>query len=123
MIYGVGTDIVEIERFQRGGEPLGGRFLERCFSERERNVVQGRPLEVMAGLFAAKEAVAKALGTGFVGFRPSALEIVHDAAGKPEVVLHGGAAEIARKAGVVRVDVSISHCKSYATAFAVASTE
>lgn len=119
-VFGIGTDIIEIDRFQKDGKPLGEKFMTRCYTEREREHLKGRHLENVAGYFAAKEAVAKALGTGFVGFRPSAIEIIHNKAGKPEVVLHSGAKKIAEEAGIIRVEVSISHCKSYATAFAVA---
>lgn len=119
-IFGVGTDIIEIDRFQKDGKPLGEKFMARCFSEKEREHLKDRHIENVAGYFAAKEAVAKALGTGFVGFRPSAIEISHNSAGKPGVTLYAGAAEAAEAAGVVRVEVSISHCKSFATAMAVA---
>ena len=119
-VIGIGTDIIEIERFQRNGKPLGERFMERCFTEQEREYLSGRHLENMAGLFAAKEAVAKALGTDFVGFRPSALEIMHNPQGKPEVILHGNAAVIAENEGITNILVSISHCKTFAVAMAIA---
>jgi len=119
-IFGIGTDIIEIDRFQRDGKPLGSRFMDRCFSPLEKAQLKGRHIENVAGYFAAKEAVAKALGTGFVGFRPSAIEISHDPAGKPEVKLADGAAKIAEAAGITKVEVSISHCKAYAMAMAIA---
>ena len=120
MIFGVGTDIIEIDRFQKNGKPLGDRFMARCFTEREQEHLNNRHIQNVAGYFAAKEAVAKALGTGFVGFGPSAIEIIHNEAGKPEVNLHAGAAKTAESAGVRQIEVSISHCKTYATAFAIA---
>ena len=94
-IIGIGTDIIEVARFRREGKPPSLRFMLRCFTEGERRYLQARPAESMAGLFAAKEAVAKALGTGFRGFWPGAVEIAHSPLGKPEAVLHGKAAEIA----------------------------
>lgn len=94
--------------------------MARVFTEQEREHLKGRHLENIAGYFAAKEAVAKALGTGFVGFGPSAIEIIHNSAGKPEVVLHDGARKIADAADICKIEISISHCKSYATAMAVA---
>ena len=121
-VYGIGTDIIEIARFARDGKPPGERFMFRCFAPGERERLRGRPLEALAGAFAAKEAVAKAMGTGFVGFWPSAIEIRHGRTGKPEVVLHGGAERIAEAAGIVRIDVSISHNWSMAVAMAVAHT-
>lgn len=119
-IFGIGTDIIEIDRFQKNGKPLGENFMDRCFTKKEQEHLKDRHLEVTAGYFAAKEAVAKALGTGFIGFRPSAIEITHNEAGKPEVTLHGGAAKIAEDVGIKKVDVSISHCKALAVAMAVA---
>jgi len=119
-IFGIGTDIIEIDRFMKNGKPLGEKFMERCYTAFEREHLKGRHLENTAGYFAAKEAVAKALGTGFVGFRPSAIEIRHNKSGKPEVFLYDGAAKIAEEAGIKRIDVSISHCKTVATAMAVA---
>ena len=119
-IYGIGTDIIEIDRFQKNGKPLGEKFMARCFTDLERDHLKNRHLENVAGYFAAKEAVAKALGTGFVGFRPSAIEIRHNSIGKPEVFLYNGAADIAQKAGITKIDISISHCKTTAVAMAVA---
>ena len=119
-IFGIGTDIIEIDRFQKDGKPPGNRFMARCFTMREREYLKNRRLENIAGYFAAKEAVAKALGTGFAGFSPSAIEIIHNNAGKPEIVLHDGAARIADKAGIKKIDISISHCKTLAVAMAVA---
>jgi len=115
-IFGIGTDVIEIDRFGS----LSDRFMVRCYSERERADLKGRHIEAIAGYFAAKEAIAKALGVGFVGFRPSAIEIVHNVAGKPEVVLYDGALVAAEAAGIKKIEISISHCKTYATAMAVA---
>ncbi|MCL2421099.1 MAG: holo-ACP synthase [Defluviitaleaceae bacterium] len=117
-VYGIGTDIIEIDRFNK----VSDRFILRCFAEQERAYLKGKPLENIAGCFAAKEAVAKALGTGFAGFWPSAIEISRNKAGKPEVVLHEKAAHIAEAAGIVSVEVSISHCKTAAIAMAMALT-
>ena len=118
-IYGIGTDIIEINRF----ESISERFMQRCFSETEQAHLKDRPVEAIAGYFAAKEAVAKALGTGFVGFRPSAIEIIHNKLGKPEVNLHDGAAKIANESKIKKIELSISHCKTYATATAIAITQ
>jgi len=119
-IFGIGTDIIEVDRFEKDGKPLGDRFMLRCFTAREQEYLKGRHLENTAGCFAAKEAVVKALGTGFTGFWPSAIEISHNKMGKPEVILHGRAAEIAEAAGIGSIEISISHCKTMAVAFAVA---
>ena len=119
-IFGIGTDIIEIDRFQKKGEPPSERFMARCYTEREIMYLKGKRLESIAGYFAAKEAVAKALGTGFSGFMPNAIEIIRNKAGKPEVVLHDGAARIAKEAKITHIDVSISHCETYATGMAIA---
>jgi len=119
-VYGIGTDIIEIDRFMKDGQPLGDKFMARCFTEGERAHLKDRHLENIAGYFAAKEAVAKALGTGFVGFRPSDIEINNNKGGKPEVTLYGGAAKIAEVVGITKIEVSISHCKTLAIAMAVA---
>ena len=119
-IFGIGTDIIEIDRFQKDGKPLADRFMVRCFTKQEREYLKNRHIQNIAGYFAAKEAVAKALGTGFVGFAPSAVEVCRNEAGKPEIVLHDGAAKIADAAGITNIEVSISHCKTMATAMAVA---
>jgi holo-[acyl-carrier protein] synthase len=113
MLTGIGTDMVAVQRFAR---PFGPRFFSRVFTEYERTYMQSKPLPTMAGLFAAKEAVAKALGTGFAGFWPNAIEIRHDAAGKPYVILHG---VLARLLDGHALHISISHTHEYATAFAV----
>lgn len=118
MIHGVGTDLCRIERIARALE--NPRFLERLYTsaERERlkNLCAERLAERAAGMFAAKEAVAKALGTGFVGFGFADVEILSDEKGKPVALLHGGAAEIADGA---KVHLSISHDGGMAMAFAV----
>ena len=128
MILGTGVDIIKTARF----ESMTQRFMERVFTCRERAYLLAKGGDKAmavsaAGLFAAKEAVAKALGTGFLGFWPSEIEVVHDGYGKPKVVLHGEAARLAGK--LVRgkrrygrgycVWLSISHTETDAVAYAV----
>lgn len=115
-VFGIGTDIIETDRFNN----LTDHFMEKYFTKQEREHLKGRHIQSVAGCFAAKEAVSKALGTGFSGFMPDSVEIIHNSVGKPEVVLHGGAKKVADEAGVTKIEISISHCKAYATAFAVA---
>ena len=67
-IHGIGTDIIETDRFLNKGALNNRRFIERCFTEGERSYLSGKGRESAAGLFAAKEAVVKAMGTGFRGF-------------------------------------------------------
>lgn len=122
MIQGVGTDLCRIERIARAME--NPRFLARIYTpaERARLEILGpeRRAERAAGLFAAKEAVAKALGTGFAGFGFADVEILADEKGKPVVSLHKGAAALAQNA---RIHLSISHDAGLAMAFAVIETE
>jgi len=92
MIIGVGVDIVKIDRFENMQEKT--RFMERVFSVHEQEYLTNKGAQSMAGLFAAKEAIAKALGTGFRGFAPCEIEILHDKNGKPLVKLYGKAQEI-----------------------------
>lgn len=122
MIYGIGTDLCRIDRIARAME--NPRFPERLYTPAERkrleNLCAERMHERAAGMFAAKEAVAKALGTGFSGFGFADIEILADEKGKPVVILHGGAAKIAPGAAV---HLSVSHDGGMAMAFAVIETE
>jgi len=116
MILGIGTDIIEIARVARAIE--NQRFLARCFTQAEIECCKAggaTAAESFAGYFAAKEAVAKALGTGFRGFSPHDIEICHDNAGKPFVRL---ANRVNAPPGTI-IHISISHGKEHATAMAV----
>ena len=123
MIIGIGTDIVKTARF----EGMTERFIARVFTPNERAYILAKGHPSAAGLFAAKEAVAKALGTGIRGFWPDQIEITHDALGKPNVILHKEAALIARKLAKGKrrfyrgygISLSISHTDTEAIAFAV----
>jgi len=118
MIFGVGADIIEIGRVESAVS--GAAFYEKTFTAAEREYLLGRRPESAAGMFAAKEAVAKALGTGFRGFRPADVEIIHNELGAPYAALHGRAAEIAAENSVTKIHISISHCETYAAAYAIA---
>ncbi len=106
----IGIDIIEIERIEKALDEHGQHFLDRIFTKREQEDCNGNAVR-LAGRFAAKEAIAKALGTGF-GKALSWLdiEITNDENGKP-------IATLSRKDQ--RVDISLSHCKSHATAVAM----
>lgn len=116
MILGVGTDLVEIERIRRACEHRS--FAERIFTETESRQAKGSASK-LAGSFAVKEAVAKALGTGFRTFMPIDIEVVRDELGKPRVNLYGGARERFCSMGMERLEVSISNTDTFAMAFAV----
>lgn len=124
LIFGIGTDIIEVSRLQKAIERLGGRFLERVFTGTERDYCSTRYLtgQCYAARFAAKEAVLKALGTGLRGNRWLDVEIISTAGGRPEVKLHGNALTFSKEKGIERVLVSLSHDRGRAVAFAIAVT-
>lgn len=123
MIYGTGTDIVEISRIEKALEKES--FIKKCFTENEILYLKSKNFsqETAAGIFAAKEAVSKALGTGFRGFMPQDIEILHNEFFKPFVKLLPKAEKIAVDLGINNIHISISHCKDYALAFAVAEKD
>lgn len=124
MITGLGVDIIEIERM-RDAMRRRPRMKERLFSEEERAYCdkRNRPEIHYAMRFAAKEAVLKALGTGFSGMRFRDVEVVRDERGRPVPKLSGKAAEVAEAAGVVEMHLSLSFTHATAVASAVAITE
>ncbi len=122
MIVGLGTDIIEIARIAAMVQRHGAAFLERVYTaaEREHCLRRKHASEALAGRWAAKEAVMKVLGTGFIrGVGWQDIEIVPERSGKPVVRLHRGAARRARLLGIAEVLVSISHCREYALATAI----
>jgi holo-[acyl-carrier protein] synthase len=119
-----GVDLIEISRVERVLERYGERFLERVFTPAEVIYCRARPPE-LAARFAAKEAVAKALGVGVRmmarhGIRWHEAEIIGDHLGKPLVRLHGRAAQRAEELGLTEWAVSLSHSEQHAIAFVVA---
>lgn len=123
-IRGLGVDIVEIDRMKAALERRPS-MRERLFSDAERAYCDKRkkPEIHYAMRFAAKEAVLKALGTGFSGMRFRDVEVVRDESGRPVPVLYGRAAEVAAQRGVVELHLSLSFTHSTAVASAVAITE
>ncbi len=115
----VGVDLVEISRIEAVVERYGNRFLNRIYTEGELAYAAGR-LSALAARWAAKEATAKALGTGIgqVTFRE--IEVVCDAQGKPELWLHGNAARLAARLNLGQFALSLSHTADNALAFVVA---
>ncbi len=118
MLHYIGTDIVEIERVRRAIERYGDRFLRRVFTEAELSSYGRRP-HSLAASFASKEAVMKVLGTGARGVGWRDIETLFHPSGKPLVRLNGRAAIEAHKLRIKEIDVSMSHCKEYATATAI----
>ena len=120
MIFGIGVDIVEIRRIKKIME-RNNFFLHKIFNEEEIKYFEKRMLrpEYISGSFAAKEAVAKALGTGFRGFGFKDIVITRNSWGKPEVILMGAARDIALRSGRYIFHLSISHGEDSAIAYAV----
>lgn len=118
-IFGIGNDIIEIERIRKSIEAHGDQFLSRLFTAREQEYCRKYqdPIPRFAGRFAAKEAIVKAFGTGF-GKQASWLdiEILNNSEGKPEVFFSPA---LKKQFDDPKVLISISHCKTYATAVAV----
>jgi holo-[acyl-carrier protein] synthase len=123
-VAGLGVDIVEIGRMQTicARTP---RFKERLFSEQERAYCDARPRPEIhyALFFAAKEAVLKALGTGFTGMKVTDVEVDHDRFGRPIVLLHGHASEVAEEQGILNIYLSLSYTQTVGVASAVAAKE
>lgn len=122
MIVGTGLDIVEINRIQFIHDQHGLKFAQRILCESELHEYHNSryPVRFLAKRFAAKEAVAKALGTGFAaGIGMKMICIGHDASGRPLVELSQAANARAEQLGVVASWLSISDEKHYATAFVV----
>ena len=120
MIRGLGIDEVELDRIEAALARFGDRFLARILTPAERSALPPIPLTRTAGLFAAKEAAAKALGTGFAqGVAFHTLEILSDAAGRPALTLHGPALARAETLGATSWHVSISHSRDTAAAVVV----
>ena len=115
----VGIDLVEIDRIRRSLE--NPRFLNFVYGEKERAELSARgfPAQSLAAAFAAKEAFAKALQTGVVGFVLQEVELLHRENGAPYLYLSGRALHISQERGL-KFSVSVSHTKRYATAVVIA---
>lgn len=120
MITGNGVDIIEVERIKRNLE--NEKFIKKIYSDNEIEYLRKRKFnpQTAAGLFAAKEAVSKCLGTGFSTFGPSDIEISRDENGRPCVMLMNNALKISKEKNIGTIHLSISHIKAYAVAYAVA---
>lgn len=120
MIVGIGTDMIEIARIKKACDKEA--FLVRIFTEAECRQAKGS-VSMLAGNFAIKEAVSKALGTGFWQFMPIHIEVLRNELGKPYVVLYGGAKERAEELGMKYIHASISNTMEYALGFVVGEGE
>jgi holo-[acyl-carrier protein] synthase len=120
MVIGIGTDLIETKRVQESIERLGQRFLERIFTAGEIEYClrkKKNSAESFAARFAAKEAGAKALGTGISrGVSWQELEVKREAGGRPTLHLSGRAAELGEAMGVRRIHLSLTHSRDMALA-------
>jgi holo-[acyl-carrier protein] synthase len=114
-----GIDMIEIERVEQGIVRFGERFLNRFFTPGERADCADQA-QRLAARFAAKEAVAKALGTGIGDVSWREIEIRCGERGRPTLHLHGAAARISAEMGLTQWDVSLTHTQTHASAVAIA---
>ncbi|HOU12530.1 MAG TPA: holo-ACP synthase [Anaerolineae bacterium] len=119
-----GVDLVDIPRIERAVSRFGERFLARVFTPDEVRYSQGRTAE-LAARFAAKEAVGKALGVGMRVLSPAGIgwlevETLNETSGKPYIILHGRARELAEAQELTEWAISLSHDKGIAIAFVAA---
>jgi holo-[acyl-carrier protein] synthase len=122
MIVGTGVDLAEVRRIREAIERHGARFIERVYTPREIAYVERKAnkFERYAARFAAKEAGMKAIGTGWRrGVTWQDFEVANLASGRPTLLLHGVAAEVARQLGVVNSSLSMTHTAEYGMAFVV----
>lgn len=122
-VLGIGTDITECLRIAQMIERHGELFVDRVYTPEEIRYCRQRKqaTQHFTGRWAAKEAVLKAIGTGWrQGISWRDIEVLNEPGGRPTICLRGGAKEAAVRRGITEVLVSISHCRTHATAFAVA---
>jgi holo-[acyl-carrier protein] synthase len=119
MIRGIGVDIIEIARIRRDIEALGPRFTEKMFTEGEIAYCNAKanPHQHFAARFAAKEAVSKALATGWAGeFRWKDVEVTNDPSGRPRILLHG---RLKADLGTASIHLTLSHSEAHVVAMAL----
>ncbi|HEY4692216.1 MAG TPA: holo-ACP synthase [Bellilinea sp.] len=119
MILRTGVDILEIDRMDSVSPAIRRRFIQRVYTPAEREIL-GEDNEALAGRFAAKEAVSKALGSGIGFVRWQDIEVLNGPYGEPVLNLYGNAVKIAEALGLDTWSVSISHSRNHAVAVAVA---
>ena len=122
-ILGTGIDIIECLRIAQMIERHGELFINRVYTDLEIEYCAARKAATQhyAGRWAAKEAILKALGTGWSrGISWRDIEVLNDKHGAPQVFLRAGAREISEQLGISRMLVTISHCRCHAVAYAVA---
>ncbi|OFI07512.1 holo-[acyl-carrier-protein] synthase [Clostridium acetireducens DSM 10703] len=119
MIAGIGVDIVDINRIRKAMEKNHNFVLKILNNIENTKPYTKNKYEFIAARFAAKEAVAKALGTGFVGFSFKDIIIKNNSSGMPYIILEGQAKKLAEKYGYYKIHLSISHERDYAIAYVI----
>ncbi len=119
MVLSTGVDLIEVERIAEAINRHGERFLQRVFTPGELEQCLGNQAS-LAARFAAKEAVAKALGCGIGDVRWREIEVLRDERRAPVLILHGAAQQRAAEQGLETWSLSLSHTRFHAVAFAVA---
>ena len=120
MIVGIGNDIIEIERVEKAISTEGVKAKVYTQREIENIIKRGNRTETYAGIFSAREAISKAIGTGVREFSLTDLEILNDDLGKPYVIVSDKLNKIIqRKKENYQIEIAISHSKKYATAMAI----
>lgn len=116
MIIGIGTDIIEVDRIKKAVEKKN--FLNKIYTKREVEAF-GKSYQSLAANYAVKEAVSKALGTGFRSFFPIDIEVLRDELGKPYVTLYNNAKKMSEEQKISNIHVSISHTQEYAVGYVI----
>ena len=122
-VFGIGTDIIECLRIAQMIERHGELFINRVYTDHEIAYCRARKAATQhfAGRWAAKEAVLKAMGTGWRrGISWRDIEVRNQPSGQPVIALRGGARDVIEATGIQQMLISISHCRSHATAYALA---
>jgi len=120
MVIGIGIDIIEIERIKKSVEKFGDLFLNKIFTETEKeySLTKKNQFQHLAARFAAKEAIAKALATGWSkGFRWKDIEIYNEKSGLPQVNLYGELKKFVDEGKSLKI--TMSHSEHYVTCFAI----
>ena len=117
MIYGIGTDIIEISRIEKAIQKKS--FMQNIFTKNEIQYFYDKGS--LSATFCAKEATAKAIGTGFRGFSPIDIEVIHNENNKPFINISSKLQCILKQMDILNYQfhVSLSHCQTYATAFVI----
>ncbi len=122
MIFGIGIDLIEVDRLRRSVEKFGDKFLNRIFTDNEIKYCQTKSnsYQHYAVRFAAKEALLKAIGTGLrAGITWHQIEIINDTQGKPSIITYGECHKILQKLDIKNIELSLSHTKHHGVAVVI----